>query len=521
MKMNYKRITRNFFIGAAIALIYFVSGKLGLKLAFFNPSATPVWPPTGIAIASMLLLGYRFWPSIFIGALATNLNVSSPATSLGIAIGNTLEGVVGVFLINKFANGKNVFNRTDDIVKFIILAVMLAPTISATIGVTSLLLGGFESFSTYLHTWTIWWLGDVIGALLIGSFIILWSENFKIKLDLRRIIEFTFLTLVLCLVAITIFIGFLPGKYKYYPLQFMIVPILVFAAFRFTPRETITFSVIFSIIAIWGTLRGYGPFAVESNTDSLLLLQGFIGVISTTSLILSSLVLQQKQTESIIKRSLEEKTILLKELQHRIKNNLQVISSLLSLHSPSTKDKSTKNMLSMIKHRVGSMALAHDYLYKSGDSSKINFDQYIKDLVNSLINSYGVAQDKVKVNIKVPRHMPMATAITIGLIVNELVTNSLKYAFTDNKRDRINITLSEYKYKSFKLIIKDNGKGIPDNSIIGNKKNLGLQLVNLMVNQLDGSIRLGRRGGASFTIIFPKNGQMGHSTLEVANPIKT
>src|SRR2546422_5836718 len=149
-----------------LAAIYLLAGKLGLLLAFVHASATAVWPPTGIALAAFLLLGYRVWPGIFLGAFLANVTTAgSVATSFGIALGNTLEGLIGACLLDRFANGRNVFDRAQDILKFVFLAATLSAVVSATIGVTSLSLGNFIQAQNFASIWFTWWLGDTIGSV--------------------------------------------------------------------------------------------------------------------------------------------------------------------------------------------------------------------------------------------------------------------------------------------------------------------------------------------------------------------
>jgi integral membrane sensor domain MASE1 len=131
-----------------LALVYFAAGKLGLTMAFVHPSATAVWPPAGIALAALLIVGHEIWPGILLGAFLVNLvTAGSVATSLGIATGNTLEALLGAFLVTKFAGGRNAFDREQDTFKFAVLAGMLSTTVAATFGVTSLCLGGFAKWS--------------------------------------------------------------------------------------------------------------------------------------------------------------------------------------------------------------------------------------------------------------------------------------------------------------------------------------------------------------------------------------
>ncbi|HKW78378.1 MAG TPA: MASE1 domain-containing protein, partial [Candidatus Limnocylindria bacterium] len=146
---------------AALVAIYFVAGKLGLSLAFVNASASAVWPPTGLAIAGLLVLGIAYWPAILIGAFAVNLTTSGDVpSSVGIAFGNTLEAVVGAFLVGRFAGGRATFERPADVLRFALLAAVLATAISATVGVTSLALAGLARWSDFGPIWLTWWLGD-------------------------------------------------------------------------------------------------------------------------------------------------------------------------------------------------------------------------------------------------------------------------------------------------------------------------------------------------------------------------
>ena len=151
-----------------LALTYFVAAKLGLKFASVNPSATAVWVPSGISLTAFLIFGYRVWPAILLGAFFANLTTAgSVPTSTAISIGNTLEGVVGCYLVNRFAASQRFFERASDIFKFAFLAGMVSTTVSATIGVTSLALAGFAEWANYSVIWCTWWLGDGVGAIIV------------------------------------------------------------------------------------------------------------------------------------------------------------------------------------------------------------------------------------------------------------------------------------------------------------------------------------------------------------------
>src|SRR5205814_8080976 len=146
-----------------LTVVYFLAGKLGLRLAFVHASASPVWPPAGIALAALLLFGHGVWPAIFLGAFLVNMTTfGNVATSLVIGTGNTLEAVCGAWLVNRFANGICVFDRAQDVFKFAFAAVT-STAVSPSIGLTSLALAGYEDWRTYAPIWTTWWLGDACG----------------------------------------------------------------------------------------------------------------------------------------------------------------------------------------------------------------------------------------------------------------------------------------------------------------------------------------------------------------------
>ena len=294
---------RSRFLRAALLLAapggaYFAAGKLGLKLAFVHASATAVWPCTGIALAAFLILGYRIWPVIFMAAFLVNLTtVGSVVTSICIAVGNTLEGVVGCYLVNRFAGGQHAFERAQDIFKFALLAGMVSTTVSATVGVTALALGGFAERAMYGAIWSTWWLGDAVGAVVVTPFLLLWRENPRLNWTRKQTIELAFLFAGLFFTAWIEFGGDFHSALKDYPLEYLCIPFLIWAAFRFGRRKAATAICVLASIATWGTLHGFGPFSRESQNTSLLLLQAFVGIMAVLSLVLAAEVTEHKRSD--------------------------------------------------------------------------------------------------------------------------------------------------------------------------------------------------------------------------------
>ncbi|WP_424354915.1 PAS domain S-box protein [Methanobacterium sp. MBAC-LM] len=231
-----------------------------------------------------------------------------------------------------------------------------------------------------------------------------------------------------------------------------------------------------------------------------------VAIIPETKKSLISLldITDNKIAENKIKESLMEKEVLLREIHHRVKNNLQIISSLLNLQTRCVDGEETINVLKESQNRVKTMAMVHEKLYQSEDLKDVNFKEYIENLVSDLFYSYGVKKGTIDLQIDADDiKMDIDTAIPCGLIINELVTNSLKYAFPClNKEDIVKVGLKKLQPDKLKLFVSDNGVGLPENLDMENVETLGLKMVKILVNQLKGTLEVDRTNGTRFKIIF-------------------
>ncbi|MBE9228804.1 PAS domain-containing protein [Phormidium sp. LEGE 05292] len=215
-------------------------------------------------------------------------------------------------------------------------------------------------------------------------------------------------------------------------------------------------------------------------------------------------ITEQKQAEQELKASLQEKDVLLKEIHHRVKNNLQLISSLLKLQSEYIKDAEVISLLNDSYNRVRSMALIHEKLYQSQGIAQIDAADYIRSLAFNLIASHTQMSERIDFDIQVePIFFDVDTAIPCGLIINELICNSLKYAFPNQSIGKITIKLVVRKNQFIMLEVADNGIGLPPGFNIETSESLGFQLVNNLTNQLDGNIAIDSLYGTFFRITFP------------------
>ena len=285
----------------AIGLIYFALAKIGLMLASINPSASPIWPPTGVAFAAMLLRGYRVWPAILIGAFAANLTTAgSIATSLAIGAGNTMEGLLGAYLINRLSDGKATFESPAGVARFALLA-FLPTALSATIGVTSLAVGGFVDWAVLGSVWLTWWLGDLAGALLVTPVILLWAAADIRSPSRRKLFESIVIFCVACAIGLIAFSPVFATSERRAPLAFLAVLPLLWSALRRGPRDTATSAMVLAGFAVWGTLARSGPFDRDTLNESFLLLLTFMIGVTVPSLALSADAAMRRRTEDALR----------------------------------------------------------------------------------------------------------------------------------------------------------------------------------------------------------------------------
>lgn len=297
-------------LSIVVGSAYFVGGKAGLFLAVNNPSVSAVWPPTGIAIAALILGGSEFWPAVFVGAFVVNLTTTwDLGSTLGIASGNTLEALVGSYLANRFASGRNLLDSPRSVLTFAALSGLAASAIAATVGSASLILAHLAHGQSFVSLWTPWWLGDAIGAIELTP-LILAVAQFLSKhagfLPERRWPERAALGVIVVAIALVVFARNPPILIDGSPLVFLVVLPSVWAAFRFGPLGAVSAVSTISVIAIVATVTGSGPFALLPPDISLLALRIFIGSLGLTALLVASDVVEHRRLENALFRIRKE-----------------------------------------------------------------------------------------------------------------------------------------------------------------------------------------------------------------------
>ncbi|MGE3512157.1 MAG: MASE1 domain-containing protein [Vicinamibacterales bacterium] len=289
-------------IGAAVAAAYVIAALIGFRLAFAAEQITTVWAPTGIAIAALLLAGPRLWPAVWCGAFLANATTSAPLwTAAVIATGNTLEPVLAVWLLRRTPAVDPPLSRVADVLRFLLFAALLCTAVSATTGVTTLVAAGAQPSSRFATLWFEWWIGDLLGAVIVAPAILAVARYPWPRRDIARATAFV---LASALVAHLTF-GQLLGV-RAHPLEYALFPLVIGAAATSGPAVTSLVVASASAVALWHTVQGGGPFASPQVRDGLILLQVFMGVLAGTALLLAAAVIERKRLEEELRHHATE-----------------------------------------------------------------------------------------------------------------------------------------------------------------------------------------------------------------------
>jgi signal transduction histidine kinase/integral membrane sensor domain MASE1 len=281
---------------AGVALVYFAAARFGLSFAGLAEQVSPVWPPSGIALAALLVLGFRASPGVWLGAAAANLLAhETPSAAAAIATGNTLEAVTGAWLLRRVRFHEDV-DRVWDVMALLGLAAGLSTTLAATVGTTALCLSGAQPWGTFGTLWFVWWLGDAMGILLFSPALLIWGTRPRVRWHGRRAAEAIALGACVVAASVATFEGTfarLTGSHFAY----FVFPLLIWAALRFGPRGATPVILVVAAIAVASTVRGLGPFGALSPNHRLVMLQVFLGVAALTALVLAAAIAERDTAE--------------------------------------------------------------------------------------------------------------------------------------------------------------------------------------------------------------------------------
>ncbi len=491
-----------------IATVYYLAARFSLTLAFRETNASPVWPPTGIAFACVMLFGYRISPGIAIGAfLANYITGLNPVVCVAIAVGNTLEAVIGVRLFRYLNKSESIVDNIHSVLSFLIPVAMGTTMISATIGAISIHAGGYSSGASFYYVWWTWWLGDTVGNIVVAPLILSITNFFIHSWSLKILRNFLILLLSASFLS---FLVFGPSFEQGYLIVYYALGIIVISAFHLPVLGTSFLSAFISMFAVWGTISGFGPFVMKDMNESLLFLQVFIGTITATGLILCAVVNERKRAveelrtaEKEAKLIASEKTVLLSELNHRVKNNLQIIISLLNMHEHELSLDESKTVFRECINRVIAINNIHQALIGTAQPDHVDLSEYLPLLAKNLVNIYRSDPSKIQIEIEADKvSIHHEKALPVGMILNELMVNSLKHAFLPDQNGTISLNLKKAAEKIV-FSYSDNGRGVNETNGDEKRSSLGMQLVTLLAKQINGTVEFKTASGAKYRIEFP------------------
>jgi signal transduction histidine kinase len=318
-------------INLALAVAYAGVAKLGLMMDAVSGFATLVWPPTGMALAAVLLGGNRVWPGIALGAFAVNLWTGAPVlVAAGIAAGNTLEAVVAALALRRVRGAAPWLDGLRRVVALIVVAALGSTAVSATVGVLSLMAGGIVQSAHAVETWRAWWVGDALGDLVVAPLILAWVGAPRLRWIPARVVEALGLALLFASVAVFVFFRPFAPRAGPFDQPYLVFPLFMWAALRFGLRGGTLSMFVLSGVAIWGTARGAGPFAGEGLARNLLFLQTFLGVAAATELVLGGTVMDRA-------RALRARSDLIAVVSHDLThpvNTIKLSAGLLAKKAP-------------------------------------------------------------------------------------------------------------------------------------------------------------------------------------------
>jgi signal transduction histidine kinase len=546
-----------------VALLYYLFARLGYFLAFENTTALPAWPPSGIAFALILLLGRQAWPGITIGSLVANIMAYWNNPALGpqaiitissmIAVGNTLEAVVGNYLVKVWIKNDFPFEQAKNAFRFLFVTLMMC-LIGAGVGTASLYANGVVQPESILTTLFSWWIGNVVGILLFTPFVLSLARRIRFRISTQKSLEIGIFLASALSIYLLLQVEYLELTLLR-ALPFLVLPFLLWLAFRFELIVAIAGILIASLVSIYFTIGGVGPFVLSAATHSMLLLQIFIGVISISTIILSATVRErmeiqyqleefnenleaivQDRTKALneeinIRRSAEEKiqrtnqelskrNTELDNFVYSVSHDLRApIASVLGLINLARKDTDT-TMKDMYLDMINKSALQQDHfireiLDQSRNSrldvkrEQIFFEPLINETFNQLkfATSTGKSVEKV---ISVKQDQPFySDRWRLKVILNNIISNAIRYRNGKDPVIKVDVEISQHNVK---LAIEDNGKGIEKEHLPnvykmfyratddGAGSGLGLYIVKEAIDKLNGRINIESEVGRGTTV---------------------
>jgi signal transduction histidine kinase len=432
---------------ALLAAIYTIVGRLGLMADPVGGFATLVWPPSGIALAALVLYGSKLWPGVTLGAFAVNFWVGAPfGVAAGISAGNTLEAVAGAWALSRIAGFKPSLERLKDVVALVALPACLSTAIGATIGATSLELGGVIEAGSFRDVWQAWWVGDMIGDLLVAPLLLTWGAPERSPVVARPVEALT-LAATLLTVCLFVFGPWTSAKLEWLRRVNFLIPILMWAAIRFGPRGATAAAFVCSTMALWGTITGHGPFVLPGSLrEAILGLQLYLPMIAATFLALGAvtteraeLLRRERAARREAERAVDARDDFLAVAAHELATPLTPLQlELETLHrsldgaglAPNVQrrldraSRQTKRLARLTERLLDVSRLAHGHL--TLDATDFDFSEMVREVVEEYRAEATRAGSELALTSP-PALVGRWDRMRTAQVVANLLSNALKY----------------------------------------------------------------------------------------------
>lgn len=506
----------------ALAMAYLLLALAGNELTRQAGNVAAVWPPNAILLAVLLRSERRDWPIYAVGCGLANVIVNlgvghTLAMSCGFALVHLSEVLTGALMVRYISPAPITLTSVSQIVTVAFFAGLVAPLIGAIAGAVMI---SFAFQAPFWTAWITWWIADGMGILLISPVFLLYGNpHYEGPSFLDGTAEK--IATIVATVGVTSMLFSQGGI----PWLFVVPLFLLWSALRLGLCVTALSGLLVTAVSICLTVYGYGPIAALSDitlAERVSFLQVFLGTSVLASLFVSATLAERDQVDQAFMRqsadlqatnlaleaSLQQRDTLLKELQHRVKNSLQVVVSLLNLRSDRAQESLAKEAIVEASHRVEALSLAHRYFYEPDLPHQTALSEYIPELCMMLAKVYAIGEDRVEVKTDVaPITIPLSKITPVSLILNELVSNVFKHAFPGDRRGVISIQFRGESDQQGVLIgslcVADDGIGLPDHFDLDTVKSMGLMIFRSLVGQIDGKVEIDRRQGVRFHIRFP------------------
>ena len=512
-----------FVLGYSIA--YFLAAKLGIATSLPPEGIVILWPPNAIVLAALVSVRRGRWWLLFLATVATEIAADVPAYPLWAATGygivNFSEAALAAVLLAKFGERALPLVELRDFTRFLVIGPLLASGTAALFGAGIYKIGAPDL--DYLHYWRVFWLGDALGLLTVGTALLAWKRPaaWSLRPGPSVVVEGAVLTVGLLVASAWALLADAAM-----PRVYLVFPFLVWAALRFGVCGASPAVLAVTAIAIGSAVMGHGPFVELSQIDAVVALQGLIAAVALSTFMLAfstetsrraTAALQDsiqghRATEaelrkayrnleninqeldqivsartSDLRRTLRRNEMLLKEVHHRVKNNLQLISSLLALHGRSVSAPELRRKFSEIQGQIGAIAATYDVLQQMEDVGVVDFFQVVPTLCRNIQVANG---DAVSISSETASDalVPADTAVALSLALNELITNSIKHA-PDDRTAEIAVKCQRDGDRVL-LRIADNGAGFPPGFDLERAEGFGMRMARTVVDQAGGQIRL-------------------------------